>query len=192
MEKAKRITNGNVNLEQINIVPIKNNISDIILSINCDTKAINNEYDERWALQQAVIAASYSKCKSQRGVVIWNRNTGQIVYGWNAPPKPYTCDGSEACRKNCAKTAVHAEQAALIEMTGSQVPSNMHIKHCEMIHVKIVEGKAVTSEKPSCWQCSKLILAAGLKAMWLYQPEGFVEYTPENFHEQTLINCNLK
>lgn len=144
-------------------------------------------FDEKWALEKAVIAAGNSNCKSKRGVVIWHRKKGTISAGWNAPPMPYVCDGSEACRSNCAKTAVHAEQAALINVLGLYVPLN----ECEMIHVKSVAGKAVTSEKPSCWQCSKLILASGLKSMWLYQKEGFVEYSAKEFHEQTLINCDL-
>jgi deoxycytidylate deaminase len=155
-------------------------------------------FDEQWALERAVEAASNSKCKSQRGVVIWHRNIGLISSGWNAPPKPYICDGSETCRANCAKTAVHAEQAALLNIRDIRFLSEIDLigyssrKDCEMIHVKIVDGEPVFSEKPSCWQCSKLILASGLKSMWLYQKEGFVGYTPEEFHEQTLINCDLK
>lgn len=145
-------------------------------------------YDEKWALDEAIKASLNSNCKSKRGVIIWHRRWGIVSSGWNMPPKPFICDGSEACRANCAKTAVHAEQAALINYLGS----NIKTSDCEMIHVKSVDGKAVFSEKPSCWQCSKLILASGLKSMWLYQKEGFVEYTPVNFHEQTLINCELK
>jgi deoxycytidylate deaminase len=147
-------------------------------------------YDEKWALTHAVEYAKESKCKSQRGVVIWHREKGLMSSGWNAPPRPYVCDSSETCRANCAKTAIHAEQAALIKaLTLYDIDT---IRECEMIHVKIVDGQAVTSEKPSCWQCSKLILASQLKSMWLYQAEGFVEYTPLDFHEKTLINCELK
>ena len=150
-------------------------------------------FDEKWALDMAVKLANESNCKSKRGVIIWNRKVGLISTGWNAPPKPLRCDGSEACRSNCAKTAVHAEQAALLGLP--YVPTILAnaggLGECEMLHVKSVDGKAVFSEKPSCWQCSKLILASGLKSMWLYQKEGFVEYTPEEFHKQTLINCEL-
>jgi len=151
-------------------------------------------FDEQWALKMAVDSANNSKCKSQRGVVIWNRKVGLVSYGWNAPPLPHVCDGSEKCRANCAKTAVHAEQSALMKlpMVPFIIEAAGGIGECEMLHVKVVDGKAVTSEKPSCWQCSKLILAAGLKYMWLYQSEGYVKYTPEEFHEQTLINCDLK
>jgi len=145
-------------------------------------------YDEEWALKEAVKASLNSNCKSKRGVVIWNRATGLVSIGFNAPPKPLICDGSETCRANCAKTAVHAEQAALIGARGYVFP----LSECEMIHVKSIDGVAVTSEKPSCWQCSKLILAAGVKSMWLYQKEGFVEYTALDFHDKTLINCELK
>lgn len=150
----------------------------------------NIEFNEQWALTQAVSAAKNSKCKSQRGVVIWHRTTGKIAYGWNAPPSPFVCDGSESCRANCAKTAVHAEQAALISALDWYDYTPKY--ECEMIHVKIIDGEPVFSDKPSCWQCSKLILQARLKSMWLYQKEGFIEYTPVEFHEQTLVNCGLK
>ena len=145
-------------------------------------------FSEEKAFRYAVKAAKNSNCKSKRGVVIWDRYVGLISIGWNAPPKPFVCDGSEACRANCAKTAVHAEQAALMNALGV----NFEAVHCEMLHVKIIDGEAVTSEKPSCWQCSKLILASGIKSMWLYQEEGLVEYTAEDFHNKTLINCDLK
>lgn len=145
-------------------------------------------FSEEWALAQAVEAAKNSKCKSQRGVVIWHRDEGLMSMGWNAPPKPYICDGSDACRKNCAKTAVHAEQAALLRFKHDTIK----IEDCEMIHVKIIDGQAVTSDKPSCWQCSKLILESGIKTMWLFREEGFTRYSAEDFHEQTLANCDLK
>ena len=71
-------------------------------------------YDEKWALEKAVEAAKNSNCKSQRGVILWHRENGSFTHGWNAPPKPFICDGSDKCRANCPKTAVHAEQAALM------------------------------------------------------------------------------
>lgn len=145
-------------------------------------------FNERWALEEAVKASLNSNCKSKRGVVIWHREHGLMSSGWNAPPKPYICDGTEACRGNCAKTALHAEQAAILSFDRVMI----NLSECEMIHVKSIDGVAVFSEKPSCWQCSKLILGSGLKSMWLYQKEGLVEYTPVDFHEQTLINCELK
>ena len=150
-------------------------------------------FDEKWAIERAVEVAKNSNCKSKRGVVIWSRKVGLISIGWNAPPKPIICDGSDSCRENCSKTAVHAEQGALIEL--HKYPYVLEaaggIGECEMIHVKAVDGVAVISEKPSCWQCSKLILASGIKSMWLYQKEGFVEYSAEDFHRITLKNCDL-
>lgn len=158
-----------------------------------DTKLISGvdktEYDENWALQQAVVAAKKSNCQSKRGVVIWHRTLGLVSFGWNAPPEPHKCDGSDECKLNCSKTAIHAEQAAIIDMLRSG--SNVKPEECEMLHVKIVDGEAVISEKPSCWQCSKLILGVGLNSMWLYQKEGLVKYSAEEFHNQTLKNCGL-
>jgi len=160
------------------------NVSENVSLVN-----MTNNYNEIWALDQAVIAARKSKCKSQRGIVIWHREHGLISDGFNAPPKPFVCDSSEACRANCAKTALHAEQVALLKL--HKLDKKIPIGECEMIHVKVVNDEAVVSDKPSCWQCSKLILEAGLKSMWLYQNEGLVEYSAEDFHLKTLQNCNL-
>src|ERR1017187_4351935 len=131
--------------------------------MNYLTLTLRLKYDEKWALEKAIKAALNSNCQSKRGVVIWHRKKGFISSGWNAPPAPHICDGSDKCKANCSKTAVHAEQAAIINALGLFVPFN----ECEMIHVKVVDGLAVTSEKPSCWQCSKLILMSRLKSMWL-------------------------
>lgn len=151
-----------------------------------DLNDIHDKYDEHWAIQQAIYYATLSPCRSQRGVVIWHREHGLISFGFNAPPHPMVCNGSDECKATCSKTAVHAEQAALLNF------NPIVYSDCEMLHVKVVDDDAVTSEKPSCWQCSKLILAAGIEYMWLYQKEGLVRYTALDFHDKTLINCGLK
>lgn len=142
-----------------------------------------------WALNEAVKEAAKSKCQSQRGVVIWNERNGLMGSGHNRPPLPFICDGSDKCRANCGKTAVHAEQNALLDFTRRK--HDIDLSECEMIHIKIIDGVAVPSKEPSCWQCSKLILEAGLRAMWLYQDEGLVRYTPTEFHKATMDNCGL-
>lgn len=147
-----------------------------------------DNFSPDWALRQATKVAIKSPCKSKRGVIIWHREYGILSSGWNSPPKPFECDGTDTCKANCAKTAVHAEQAAILNFSYP----NINLNECDMIHVKVVDGEAVVSEKPSCWQCSKLILASGLKSMWLFQKEGLVEYSAEDFHNKTLINCELK
>lgn len=148
-------------------------------------------YSEEWALRQAIKVANKSKCQSQRGVVIWNRDHGVLGVGFNHPPHPWICDGSDTCKANCAKTAIHAEQAAILNFAHNEI-YDIALSDCEMLHVKVVNGEAVFSEKPSCWQCSKLILGSGIQSMWLYQKEGLVQYTAEDFHNKTLINCDLK
>lgn len=146
--------------------------------------------NEQEALYYATHAAMQSTCQSKRGVVLWHREIGIISIGWNEPPLPWKCDGSDACKAICSKTAIHAEQAALIKAFGWN-NDDFPLSACEMLHVKIVKNQAVYSDKPSCWQCSKLILFTGLKAMWLYHDDGLKSYTPEEFHKLTLENCNL-
>lgn len=151
-------------------------------------------YTEEEALEDAVRAATQSPCaKSQRGVVIWNRELfDYIAMGWNHPPKGFDCDGSEACREYCNRVCVHAEQHAIL-----QAKSGIH--GYEMLHVKVVDGEPVPSGPPSCWQCSRLILEAGISKMWLLHESDrhgklvthLQAYSAEVFHSLTLQNCHL-
>lgn len=147
-------------------------------------------YNERWALERAIESARCSPCaKSKRGVVIWREGWPHYVTGFNSPPHPHQCDGSEACRSNCAKLCVHAEADALISLFGTNVPGPAG---CDMLHVKVQqEGLAVASGEPSCWQCSRLILRARIRRVWLLQDQGLRSYGAQEFHRLTLANCGL-
>jgi deoxycytidylate deaminase len=128
----------------------------------------------------AIGASRRSVCLSQRGTVIW-RDDIVVSAGHNYKPPPFKCDQSAECKRNCGKDAVHAEQAAIISSTSS-------LHGCSMLHVKTVDGILVPSMGPSCLQCSKLILAAGITWMWLYhhvnsdRPEGWKRYSAAEFH----------
>ena len=148
--------------------------------------------DEWDALARAVKAAQWSPCqKSQRGVIIWRRSGGVISEGWNAPPAGQTCDGSVGCRANCNKRCVHAEVAALHNAHRWGKATNAS----EMLHVKVVDGEAVTSGNPSCWQCSRHLLGSGIEGMWLLHDGPVVSdavlrrYTVDEFHTLTLQHC---
>ena len=118
--------------------------------------------NEQEALKRAIVQARSSPCrKSKRGVVIWDPSTHYgitLAAGYNRMPDA-ACDGSAACRAACGKRCVHAEAAALLRL-------GKRARGCEMLHVKVVDGRAVTSERPECWQCSRLILAAGIAGTW--------------------------
>lgn len=68
-----------------------------------------------------------------------------------------------------------------------------------MLHTKVVfEGGqwvSVPGGPPSCPDCSKLILEAGIDGMWLVEERDgntvLVRYTAAEFHDQTLRNCGL-
>lgn len=148
--------------------------------------------DENEALAKAVEAASWSKClKSQRGVVIWRRSGGVLSQGFNFPVTT-ACDGSDACKADCAKRCIHAEQHALME--AQRYGKGVH--GAEMLHVKTVNGAPVPSGEPSCWQCSRVIATSDLAAMWLLvlNADGdpvLRRYTTREFHELTLTNCGI-
>lgn len=148
-------------------------------------------YGEQEALVEAVEAARFSPCaKSQRGVVIWRPGfplMSTCRVGFNHPPEPFKCDGSQLCRESCNKLCVHAEQAALLQFAAEGLSTD----GCHMLHVKVVQGEPVVSGPPSCWQCSRMLLSARLEAMWLLHEEGLRRYSPQEFHRLTLLSCGL-
>ncbi len=149
------------------------------------------------AIKWAVHAASRSRCaKSQRGVVIWlPGDRHPLSDGTNHQPSPHTCDGSDACRANCAKLCVHAEADALLgipDIDAACGPEHAADWGLHMLHVKIVDGIPVPSGPPSCWQCSRLILATpAISTMWLLHPTGLRRYSTAEFHRLTLEHNHL-
>jgi deoxycytidylate deaminase len=139
-----------------------------------------------WSMiPRAVQVALRSPCaKSRRGVVIFDEH-GVIASGCNAQPAPFACDGSDACRAACGKLCVHAEAAALRDA------GRFAVRGAHMLHVKAEKGVPVASGPPSCWQCSREILAAGVAKVWLLHDDGVRGYTAVEFHRLTLQHCGL-
>lgn len=107
------------------------------------------------ALEQAV----QSPCLSQRGVSILNSEKRPVAGGFNHPPAPFVCDRSVECNESCGLTAVHAEQSAILA-------ARVDLRGGFLLHVKAKEGRPCASMAPSCLECSKLILEAGIE--WVH------------------------
>jgi len=117
-------------------------------------------------IERAVDVAMCSPCTSKRGVII--AAGGNILStGYNHQPAPFLCDGSEDCKRTCGKTAVHAEQDAIIRLKFSLPPNAW------MLHAKAKDGYPCASMAPSCLECSKLILVSGIEWMHLlHEPQA--------------------
>ncbi len=89
--------------------------------------------------------------------------------GFNGPPRGFTCDGSDECRRDCPKLCLHAEQRAIHEATRATPHDNLTAY--ELVHVKVVDGKVVHGGTPSCWQCSRLVVESSLRGVWLYETQ---------------------
>lgn len=142
-------------------------------------------------VEKAIKAARTSPCaKSKRGVVLFD-DVGPISVAHNAPPAGFTCDGSDACRAACGRVAVHAEQRAIL--LGAERPYSLDV--ASALHMKVVDGELVAGGGPSCVDCSKLILAAGIAYVWLYEahPAGpkWVRYDAVEFHRLSLVANGL-
>jgi deoxycytidylate deaminase len=129
-------------------------------------------------IQFAIEASLNSACQSKRGATIF-RGFNHIASGWNHKPSPFKCDGSNECKMNCGKDAIHAEQHAIL---GALSAGYRQLDSSEMLHVKTENGVLVPSMGPSCLQCSKLILSVRLTGMWLYHHKGWSRYQPAEFH----------
>ena len=130
------------------------------------------------AVDAAILASIQSPCRSKRGVVIFHGDD-LIASGINRPPMGFACDGSETCKATCRRTAVHAEQLALLR-------AGRHATFSEVLHVKTVHGALVPSGPPSCLECSKLMLEAAVSGVWLYHEDGWRRYAANEFHRLTL------
>jgi deoxycytidylate deaminase len=130
---------------------------------------------------EAIAAAMLSPCQSKRGAVVFQGNR-LIATGFNHKPRPFWCDGTDACKSNCAAEAIHAEQMALLcAGVGRAVGA-------DLLHVKAVDRQLVKSGGPSCVQCSKLALGVEIAGVWLFHggSDGWRRYPIEEFHRLSL------
>jgi hypothetical protein len=133
-----------------------------------------------WVVDLARQVATWSPCRSKRGVVVFDpSDPGAIAHttGHNGPPFPLTCPGRPICAGLCGQISVHAESRALHAIgTGStKVRSRL-----DLVHVELTPGSDVVAcDGPSCLSCSKEILESGLGGVWLYEaiPEEHCPHT---------------
>ncbi len=140
------------------------------------------------AIEEAVRQGAMSPCaKSKRGVSVFDARTGALVSGYNAPPAPFTCSGSKACREACGKVAVHAEERALNAWRAlGRDPRGVHV-----LHLKVENGAPVPSDRPSCVTCSRSMLELRVGWVWLWTATGWRCWSAEEFHADTLLNLGL-
>ncbi|MHB8147168.1 MAG: cytidine/deoxycytidylate deaminase family protein [Vulcanimicrobiaceae bacterium] len=140
------------------------------------------------AILEAVHASRKSPCRSKRGASAWMPFTTEVLAsGYNAKPEAFACTSDAHCKATCAKFAIHAEQSALLAL-------GPYARGADMLHVKTVEGHLAVSGPPSCVECSKLILQAGISGMWLYHVAGWTRYDAEEFHRLSVahVEANIK
>ena len=156
----------------------------------------------KWVIEEATRAARKAWCaKDSRGVVAWLPGSRTFVSAANGPPAPFKCSGREDCRAACGKLAGHAEERALwawyaergSRSRSSSLTSSPRTRvygdvQPELVHVRVVDNKAVTSGPPSCITCSRTILMAGVAAIWLWHDDGWRRYEPAEFHTLSLLH----
>ena len=130
-------------------------------------------------VKAAIEVAKRSPCaKSKRGVVIYQSDADEPQYaitsaGFNGPPGLLHCDGSDACRRDCPKICMHAEERAMLQINRDEWvrygDGGYHMQHLDLVHVKVVDGELVPGGGPSCWQCSRTIYDALIGGVWLFE-----------------------
>jgi deoxycytidylate deaminase len=141
-----------------------------------------------FAVRQAEAVALRSPCANAKvGVAIYRCHDQladdqelaieTVAEGYNSPPlsTPHAgdlfpsirCDGSDACRRDCAKRCVHAEPRALRAIPDQQIVRTDLLR---LVHVRLgPDGHAHAVDGPSCVECSKAIQDAGIGGIWLYE-----------------------
>lgn len=134
----------------------------------------------------ALEAAASSTCRSQRGAVAFTGNDLEgyelVAVGFNQKPDR-SCDGSALCKATCRVEAVHAEQALVASGVDLALGGPVQV-----LHVKRAAGRLAASDGPDCVQCSKLLMFAGVIAVWLYHVEGWRSYPIAEFHALSIAN----
>ena len=127
--------------------------------------------------------------KSRRGVVVWRGDTLDVLGRGANEPAVGACDRSESCRRDCPRTCVHAEQVAILDAMRWMPRAAIPVR---LLHVKIDDKNFVApSGGPSCVECSKLILTAGIANVYLLHDIGWRSYPAVLFHELTLAELKL-
>lgn len=147
-----------------------------------------------WAVAAAVKAAQRSGCaKSKRGAVVFGAprdpmHRGSLYStGCNAPALG-RCSGSEACRRDCPKICVHAEAEAVRGFV--RVRWGPDQEPVYLVHAKLgPDGELAAGGGPSCWQCSKEILAAGVAGVWLFEKMGELWCPQVDSHVHDCLLC---
>jgi hypothetical protein len=134
--------------------------------------------------------------KSHRGAVVFD-SASHVVHGWgfNAPPSPMVCAGTERCRKICRRICEHAEaraiDATLRAVNVETLAKDRRVLH--LVHVKLGPDDRLTpSGPPSCADCSKRILGCGfIKGVWLFESgnsktPAWCFYPAVEFHQRSL------
>jgi len=148
-----------------------------------------SESPPEFAIQAAVREASDSSCqKSKRGVVIYRAEDpgpGHVLSrGHNRLPDQFSCMGTEACRHTCNRACIHAEMDAIIRSRKSNLAGY------EMLHIKVVDGQAVPSGPPSCWQCARYVYHLQVDRFWLLHEDGWKAYDGSDFYLDSLSYDN--
>jgi hypothetical protein len=104
-----------------------------------DVPAPGRDQPSDEVIGRAIEQSTLSPCRSKRGVVIFNGPVYVRSVGYNFKPRPFACDGSEACKATCRTSAIHAEQMAIFN-AGSRLCYG-----CDLLHVKTVDGALVPS-----------------------------------------------
>lgn len=143
------------------------------------------------AFYRAVDKARESRCrKVAHGAALFEEQrdsagfgTRVIVSGMNNPVG-FDCmfdasDPENRCRKLCGERCVHAEQSALLK-------AGLSAAGASLLHIKLDDDLPTSSRGPSCVDCSKLMVVAGVRWVYLLQAGMWWRYSAMKFHMESL------
>lgn len=136
----------------------------------------------RW-MALAVETGKDSPCqRDKRGVVIV-RDGVLVGKNVNAPPAGFVCV-PKYCEPTCRTYAVHAEMNAI----ASAMQRWQSVSGATMYHARVENGLLQDSREPRCPDCSKHVIAFGIKEFVLKHAQGYVAYSAQELNELSLQN----
>ena len=166
------------------------------------------------AISLAVETARKSPCqKSKRGAVAFARRTmyranevGRVMTvfesGYNHPPPPLACSGSEQCRGACRCLCDHAEAIAVSKWLTMHGGGKDGAAMFDVVHIELRPDEAGVWEPvafdregqpkgPSCITCARDMLRAEARLVWLWGVEGWRWWYAQDFFRDTLEELKL-
>ena len=149
------------------------------------------------AIGEAISRGQAGPCsKSKR--IAWAQSpagTYPARFAVNQPPVGLACAGDDACRDVCGKICTPAEETRVLDVL--RAPIMHEADDLAVFHLEIVGGVPQAFDRPgkpqgpSCITCARIMVQAGVRAVWLFGVDGWRWWRASDFWVATVRELRL-